>query len=157
MLIRMRIQHSVHVRRPARDVSNALASGPARWFPRLDDGSISAVGPQVAGVPLHKRVVVEVGEPIRTSSWAVVPIAWRATFPERLFPAMVGRVEMNALDKDVTKLTVRGAYRPPLGSLGRQLDDAVLGAVARATVKELAEAIAARLEKTIAAGQAHGA
>jgi len=39
----------------------------------------------------------------------------------------------------------------------RELAPQVLGAVARATVKELAEAIAARLEKTIAAGQAHGA
>jgi len=151
------MQHSVHIRRPARDVSDALVSGPARWFPRLGAGNTSTVGPQIAGVPLRKRVVVEIGEPVRTSSWAVVPIAWRATFPKGLFPAMVGRVEMNPVDRKVTRLTVMGTYRPPLGRLGRRLDDAVMNAVARATVKELAESIAARLEKTLAIRATRGA
>jgi hypothetical protein len=46
----------------------------------------------------------------------------------------------------VTRLTVCGMYEPPLGSLGKQLDDALLHRVAEATVKELAESIGKRLE-----------
>jgi hypothetical protein len=37
-------------------------------------------------------------------------------------------------------------YQPPLGGLGKELDDALMHKVAEATVRELAESIAKRLE-----------
>jgi hypothetical protein len=37
-------------------------------------------------------------------------------------------------------------YEAPLGRLGKQLDDALMHRTAQATVKELAESIAKRLE-----------
>ena len=52
----------------------------------------------------------------------------------------------------MTRLTVSGMYQPPLGSLGRQLDQALMHNVATATVNELAEAIATRLEKALHQG-----
>ncbi|MGA7910983.1 MAG: hypothetical protein WB682_11555 [Candidatus Dormiibacterota bacterium] len=145
----MYVEHSVHVEHPIKECSDALMEGPRKWFPRTGDKNVTKVGVHVAGVPIRKRVAVEIGEPVKTSTWAVVPLTWKATFPEKLFPEMTGKIELSPSDKDVTRLTVSGMYEPPLGSLGRQLDQALMHNVAEATVKELAESIAARLEKAL--------
>jgi hypothetical protein len=100
----------------------------------------------VAGLPLRKRVTVEAGEPVKAGSWTEMPLTWKASFPEKLFPVMEGRVELAPVDGLVTRLTVSGMYDPPLGRVGRQLDEALMHRVAEATVKELAESIAERLE-----------
>jgi len=147
----MYVKHSVHVDQPIKDCSDALMSGPSKWFPKLGASGQGTVALHVAGVPVHKRVMVEVGEPVKTSTWAVIPLNWRATFPEKLFPVMTGKVELAPVDKNVTRLTVSGMYEPPLGRLGKELDDALMHSAAEATVKELAESIAQRLDKAIAA------
>jgi hypothetical protein len=143
------IEHSVHVDHPIKACSDALMEGPRRWFPRTGQKNVSKVGVRVAGVPIRKRVTVEIGDPVKTSTWAVVPLTWKATFPQKLFPEMTGKVELSPSDKEVTRLTVSGMYEPPLGGLGRQLDQAVMHNVAEATVKELAESIAQRLEDAL--------
>jgi hypothetical protein len=145
----MYIEHSVHVDHPIKACSDALMEGPRKWFPRTGQKNVSKVGVHVAGVPIRKRVTVEIGDPVKTSTWAVVPLTWKATFPQKLFPEMTGKVELSPSDKEVTRLTVSGMYEPPLGGLGRQLDQAVMHNVAEATVKELAESIAQRLEDAL--------
>jgi hypothetical protein len=140
------VQHSVHIDSPIEAVSSVFARGPRKWFPRLESTTRSAVGPRVAGVGIQKKVAVEVGEPLTTGSWTEVPIIWRATFIKQLFPVMTGKVELAPVDNRVTRLTVCGMYQPPLGRLGKNLDDALMHRVAEATVKELAESIAKRLE-----------
>lgn len=126
-------------------------SGPRKWFPRLSGKNVGSVGVHIAGVPVRKRVVVTVGEPIRTATWTVIPLDWKATFPEHLFPSMTGRIEIAPVDKDVSRLTVSGMYEPPLGKLGKQLDETVMQGIAEATVKELAETIAKRIETAVSA------
>jgi len=59
---------------------------------------------------------------------------------------MEGKVELAPVDGLTTRLTVSGMYQPPLGRMGRQLDEALMHRVAESTVKELAESIAERLE-----------
>jgi hypothetical protein len=59
---------------------------------------------------------------------------------------MTGKVELAPVDLRNTRLTVCGMYEPPLGRLGKQLDDALMHRTAQATVKDLAESIAKRLE-----------
>ena len=145
----MYVQHSVHIQHPVKAVSAALAEGPQKWFPAIPGKNVSKVGLRVAGLPVRKRVVVELGDPVKTATWTVIPINWKATFPEKLFPAMTGKIELAPSDRDVTRLTVSGMYQPPLGKLGEQLDEALMHNVAEATVKELAESIASRLEKAI--------
>ena len=147
----MYVERSVHVEHPIKACSDALLEGPRKWFPRIGDKNVSRVGVHVAGVPIRKRVTVELGEPVKTSTWTVIPLTWKATFPEKLFPEMTGKIELSPSDPDVTRLTVSGMYQPPLGSLGRQLDQALMHNVAEATVKELAESIAARLDKALKA------
>ncbi len=121
-------------------------SGPKKWFPRLGSKGVGTVGMHVAGIPVHKRVTVELGEPVKTSTWTVIPLNWKATFPEKLFPTMTGRIELAPVDKSTTRLTVSGMYNPPLGRLGQQIEETLMRGVAKATVKELAESIAKRLE-----------
>lgn len=141
----MFVQHSVHVNGPIEAVSRSLATGYRNWFPRLGDGDNAAVGVRIAGIGVRKEVAVEVGEPITSGAWTEVPITWQATHITELFPVMVGRVEVAPVDLGVTRLTVCGMYQPPLGRLGKMLDDALLNRVAAATVRELAETIAERL------------
>ncbi|HET9410813.1 MAG TPA: hypothetical protein VFO75_02910 [Candidatus Dormibacteraeota bacterium] len=145
----MYIQHSVHINQPAEECSAALARGPRTWFPRLNADNASEVGLRVAGVSVRKRVIVELGEPEKKGEWTDVPITWKATFPERLFPVLVGRLELVPVEKNVTRLTVSGMYQPPLGRLGTLIDDAIMHSVAEATVREVTEAIAVQLDSIV--------
>ena len=145
----MFIQHTVHIEQPLKACTDALVQGPPKWFLRSEGKNASTVGLHVAGVPVRKRVVVELGEPEVTSTWTAIPLTWKATFPRKLFPEMTGKIELAPVDKDVTRLTVSGMYQPPLGKFGEQLDEALLHSVAEGTVKELAESIASRLEKAV--------
>lgn len=146
----MYVQHSVHIDQSVKACTEALISGAGKWFPRLGAKNVGAVGIHVAGVPVRKRVVVELGEAVKTETWTVLPVSWKATFPEKLFPEMTGRIELAPVEENVTRLTVSGMYEPPLGRIGKQLDEAVMHNVAQATAKELAESIAKRLEKSTA-------
>jgi len=138
-------KHSVHIEQPVVACTEALLGGPPKWFLDLGGKKTSKVGLHIAGIPVRKRVELELGEPVRTDTWTVIPISWKATFPQKLFPMMTGRIELAPVDKDVTRLTVSGMYDPPLGHVGRQLDEALMHKVAEGTVHELAESIAERL------------
>jgi hypothetical protein len=145
-LVRVFVEYSVHIDHPVEAAKAVLASGPGEWFERLDDSGEAGVGPHVAGVWLRKKVAVEVGEVASVGDWTEVPVTWKATFIERLFPVMVGKLELAPVDARTTRLTVCGMYEPPLGQLGKQLDDALLHSVAHATVRDLAETIGKTIE-----------
>lgn len=142
----MYIQHSVHVNHSVEECAAALKNGPRTWFPRLSDDHAAAVGLKVAGVSLRKRVTVDLGEPVSEGDWTNVPITWKATFPERLFPVLVGKIELAPVEQSTTRLTISGMYEPPLGRLGVLLDEAVMHNVAEATIKEITESIAKLLD-----------
>ncbi len=135
---RIHVGHSVQVEGRFDVLATRLVDAPRDWFPR-------SIGVSVAGVPVRKRVVVEFGDAIKTSTWAVVRVNWKATFPQKLFPTMEGKVSLSPQGKTAAKLTVSGVYEPPLGRVGEDLNEAVMHPVAELTVKELAEAIAKRL------------
>lgn len=141
----MFIQYSVRIDRPIEDLAAALSRGPRRWFPQLGDNHDYAVGPRFAGLPLRRRVTVEAGEPVKTATWMEVPISWKASFAQKLFPVMQGKVELAPVDHRTTRVTVSGMYEPPLGRIGKELDDALMHRVAESTVKELAESVAEHL------------
>jgi len=93
--------------------------------------------------------MVKAGEPVQSGNWTEVPVTWKASFPEKLFPMMTGKVELAPVDGRITRLTVSGMYEPPLGRVGKELDDALMHRVAEATVRKLAETIAERLETSL--------
>lgn len=142
----MHVQHSVHIERPVKECVGILERGPRTWFPRLTpDNSQTAVGLRVAGVSMRKRVTIELGVPEQVGDWTNVPITWKATFPEQLFPIMTGRLELVPVDHGATRLTISGMYKPPLGRLGALIDDALMHNVAEATVRELTDDIATQI------------
>jgi hypothetical protein len=147
----MFIRHSVHIDHPIAACTEALMSGPQKWFPRLNEKNVGTVSVHLAGVPVRKRVVVTLGKPVKTATWTVIPLDWKATFPEHLFPSMNGRVELAPVDKTVSRLTVSGMYEPPLGKVGKQLDETLMQGIADSTVKELAESIAKRIDAAVSA------
>jgi hypothetical protein len=130
-------------------VSVALARGPGEWFPGLEEPGLAAVGPQIAGIGIRKKVAIEFGEPVAAGSWTEVPVSWRARSVPQLFPVMTGKIELAPVDSRNTRLTVCGMYRAPLGDLGEHLDQAFMHNVAEATVRDLAESIAERLEALV--------
>jgi hypothetical protein len=143
----MHVTHSVHISRPVVECEAALAEAAPSWFPRMNAEKSSSVGPKVAGLPLRKRVEVELGTPMKAGDWTNVPVTWKATGPQALFPVMSGRIELVPVEKNVTRLTVSGMYEPPLGKVGEQLDNALMHNVAEGTVKDLAESIAEKLSR----------
>jgi hypothetical protein len=78
--------------------------------------------------------------------FAVVAIRWEATGPGgALFPALDADIKLTPAGDDATMLTVSGAYRPPLGSLGAGLDRMIMHRVAQATIRAFTHDIAAAL------------
>lgn len=143
----MYITHTVHIPHSMSDCVAAVARGPRTWFPDLNDDRRSRVGVTVAGIALRKRVAVELGSLIQDGSWAEVPITWKATVAKPFFPIFNGKVQLAPVDPTVTRLTVSGMYKPPLGRLGMELDEALMHNVADATVRQLADSISRQLDK----------
>jgi hypothetical protein len=146
----MFVERSIHIDHPVERVKAILAAGPHAWFVQLDDAGETQVGPDVAGIGLRKKVAVEVGPLLSTGDWTEIPVTWKATFIEKLFPVMTGKVEVSPVDARTTKLTVCGMYEPPFGSLGKQVDDAFMHTVAEATVADLARSIGGRIAAALA-------
>jgi len=93
-----------------------------------------------------KSVRLEVGEPVGKDETMLLPIVWEATGTPGLFPRMEAEVVLAELGPELTQLSLRGSYRPPLGSLGRVLDRALLHRVAEASVKGFVDRVARTIE-----------
>jgi hypothetical protein len=93
-----------------------------------------------------KTVRLEVGEPVGEDETMLLPIVWEATGTPGLFPRMEAEVVLAALGPALSQLSLRGCYRPPLGSIGRVLDRALLHRVAEASVKGFVDRIARVLQ-----------
>jgi hypothetical protein len=96
---------------------------------------------------IAKTVRIEVGLPRSGEMETDVPIMWEATGTPGLFPTMEGDVVISSLGEDLTQLTFRGSYTPPLGSLGRAIDRTLMHHVAEASVKDFIDRIAASIEQ----------
>lgn len=99
---------------------------------------------------LDKQVEVGFGEPYRMPEKTLLPMTWKATGAERLFPALDADVEVASLGPNRTQLSISARYRPPMGPLGRALDRALLHRVAEATAKDFLDRVgeAIRLRMT---------
>jgi hypothetical protein len=101
---------------------------------------------------LSKLVRVQVRELTWTDRSAGVAIRWEATGPGGwLFPVLDADIRLTPANEQVTLLSVEGAYRPPLGSLGEALDRAILHRVAAATIRDFMTGVAAQIT-----GRQHG-
>jgi hypothetical protein len=77
-------------------------------------------------------------------------VEWRAAAAEGLFPVWEGRLEIAAHGSRRTRLTIHGNYFPPLGAAGEAVDQALMNRVARASISDFLERLAADLGRRAA-------
>ena len=109
-------------------------------------GHESAGLARVGIVGVSKLVRVQVRELAWTDRVAGFAVRWEASGAGgNLFPVLDADIRLTPAGGDVTLLTMTGAYRPPLGSLGEALDRAILHRVAAATIRSFLTRVAAQI------------
>jgi len=78
-------------------------------------------------------------------------MSWKPAGLASLFPTLEADIELGELGPERTQLSISARYTPPLGSLGRVLDRALLHRVAEATVKDFLDGAAASFQADRAA------
>lgn len=137
---------------PFEDVEASLLDEPDTWVPGLlrdaeDRGErlLADVGFVFETRRIDKQVEVRFGTPYRIPSKTLLPMTWRATGPNRVFPQLDADVEVAALGPSRTQLSISARYRPPMGAAGRALDRALLHRVAEATIKDFLDRVGERV------------
>ena len=132
-------------------VERALCDTPTSWIPGLADEA-NAHGERLLAkvglgdrVRLTRRVVVDLGEPMRFPSRTIVPLRWRPATAGGLLPALDADIEAAPLTPETTQLSMSARYMPPWGAVGNAVDRALLHRVAEATVKDFLDRVGARL------------
>jgi hypothetical protein len=133
-------------------VEDALLDAPPSWLPGLLRAAehrgqhlLAEVGFNVDTRRIDKEVEIEIGEPKRSAHVTALPMTWRATGSERLFPQLDADLEIAALGSGRTQLSISARYRAPMGPVGRILDKALLHRVAEATLKDFLDGVAERV------------
>lgn len=146
----------------AERVCDRILAEDGEWLVPLAAAAISEgealrlrIGPLIAFPTLGKTVTLQVGEPLRRDEVTVVPLTWRATTAPGLFPMMSADLEISPLDAELTQLTLRGRYEPPLGAVGRRLDRLLMHRIAEASVRSFLCQLVATLTATDTCAAVH--
>jgi len=133
-------------------VERRLLASPERWVPGLADDVqartdtlLAEVGFGSNGHRVGKLVMIELRDPLRFPSRTLVPMTWRPTGAEAIFPTLDADLEVATLGTDRTQVSLSARYRPPLGVLGHVVDRALLHRVAEATIKDFVDRVARSL------------
>ena len=145
--MRYYVELPVHIDR----IETRLMASPASWLPTIAEDA-NAHGQRLLtevgfgeGARVTKRVLLEVGRPVRLPSKLVLPLHWRAEGTGKLFPVLDADLEVARLTPATTQLSVSARYVPPLGALGSRIDRALLHRIAEATMKDFLDQIATRM------------
>jgi hypothetical protein len=133
-------------------VSTALRSEPRDWLTGIavavgeeGDELVVDAGLEVVGRRLSRRAVLDVGEALATERVTMLPLRLHAQDHGRLFPTLEGTLDAAWLGPGRTYLALSLTYEPPLGLLGRVVDQALLHRVAEAVSQRLLLALAGEL------------
>ena len=107
---------------------------------------LADVGFPMRGRRLGKQVEIELGDPIETPSRTWLPLTWKPTGAEGLFPSLEGELEAAPLGNDLTQIGLSARYKPPFGVLGTTIDRMFLHRVAEATVQDFVQRVADAVE-----------
>jgi hypothetical protein len=152
----MYTRHDVLIDQPVESVRRELLEPPDRWLPPsvaspLGDGRhLVRVGFHAGGMRVAKQVELTLGAPEQPGQWLVIPVTWRATGPEGLFPVLDGRLTVQPLGPHSSTIWMGATYQPPLAAVGREVNALIMHNVAAATVREFVEGVAARLTELAA-------
>jgi hypothetical protein len=137
---------------PFEEAEAALLGAPDAWVPGLlldaegrGQELLAEVGFAVDERRIDREVEIGLGMPYRSGSATRIPLTWRATSGERLFPRLEADLEVAALGPNRSQLSIDARYRPPLALVGRAIDRALLHRVAEATIGDFVERIAERI------------
>lgn len=109
-------------------------------------GGMMRVGPLGTMPGVSKLVRVRFRELVARDDSAVLTLRWEATGPGGgLFPALDADITLTPAGPEETRLTLAGAYRPPLAALGAGLDQTILRHIAGATIRSLLSRVAAAI------------
>lgn len=145
----MFIRYYLDLSLPFEEVEKGLLANPEVWLPGVareaeDRGEqlLAEVGFSFDDAHrLSKEVHIELGPPHCTPGKTMLPLSWKATGPERLFPSLDADLEIAVLGRSRTQLSISARYRPPLGVVGKALDRVLLHRVAEATIKDFMEQV----------------
>lgn len=137
---------------PWRTTTRRFGADPHGWLPPparpTTEGTIVAMRAMGVGVD----ALVEVGGATEPGGGLMVrTIAWRAHRVDSLFPRMVGELELSRTGTGVgggCRLTLVGAYQPPVSVIGDAADRLIGRHVAIAVVRDLLDDVAHRLVGT---------
>lgn len=145
----MLIYYFVHVHGTVDQAAQALtdSSGNLKVWAQLayEGGEELRARIEPVGWLPAKEVEITLGTPRMRLGTVTIPMVWKATGPEVLFPMLEGDLIVEAVGVDLTQITLRGSYKPPLGRLGELLDRALLHRLAEACVKNFMDRIQAAL------------
>jgi hypothetical protein len=106
-----------------------------------NDGSTGTVRVGVPGI--SKLVQIHVHQLSGAADSGGLAIRWEATGPGGgLFPVLDADLHLVPAGDGLTRLTLSGAYRPPLGPLGELLDRTALRRLATATIRNFITRVA---------------
>ncbi len=145
----MFIRYYLELSFPFEEVEESLLAAPEAWLPGVareaEDRGEELLGEVGFSFDddhrLSKEVHIQLGPPYRITGKTVLPLSWKATGPERLFPSLEADLEVAALGGSRTQLSISARYRPPLGVVGKALDRVLLHRVAEATVKDFLDRV----------------
>jgi len=119
------------------------------------DGSngLARVGPLGPIRGLSRVVEVQFGELVAHEESAQLALRWEVAGPGGgLFPALDADITLASVGELASTLTLTGVYRPPLGSVGAGLDQAILHRVAVATIRDFLARVGSAICSSEAAG-----
>jgi hypothetical protein len=109
---------------------------------------LARVGTLGAAPGMSKLVELHLLDVVTRGESAVLPLRWQATGPGgRLFPALDADLALTPAAEHATRLSLAGAYRPPLGTVGAGLDTAIFHNVAQAKMRSLLTRVADALTR----------
>ncbi len=139
----MFLRYYCELAEPFERIEPRLLEAPERWLPGLATSAnrrgellLAAVGFELGRYRVGKQVAISFGAPLRTPGRTALPLTWRVTGPQALFPRFEGELEVAALGAECTQLVINLTYRPPLGPVGLTVDRFLLHRVAEATIKD---------------------
>jgi hypothetical protein len=109
---------------------------------------LARVGPLGAAPGVSTLVEVHFLDLAIRGECAVLALRRQATRPGgALFPALDGDLALTVAGEHATRLSLAGAYRPPLGPVGAGLDQAIFHKAAQVTVRSLLARVADTLTR----------
>lgn len=97
---------------------------------------LARVGPLDPARGISRLVEVQLGDLVGRGDSVALALRWKATGRAAgLFPVLDADISLAPDGERASLLRLSGVYRPPFGSVGAALDQAVLGRVATATIR----------------------